>query len=304
MTRSDPVPVCDYEGSDYRARFWEGQGRAYEDQVERIALRRLLPPAGDTLIEIGAGYGRLADEYTGYRQVVLFDYSRSLLREAQAQLGSDPRYIYIAGNWYQMPFVDGLFEAMVQIRTLHHAADVPALFSELQRIARPGGTYLLEFANKRNLKAILRYALRRQSWSPFTLSPVEFVKLNFDFHPRWIQQQLQAAGFTPGQMLSVSHFRLGLLKRTLPTSLLVTLDSAAQWTGSLWQFSPSVFIRSLHPTSGAVAVPGTFFACPRCRAPLAQSLISSEEEGDSLTCPGCGAKWRVDDGLYDFKEPV
>jgi hypothetical protein len=37
-------PVCDYEGSDYRTRFWEGQGRDYEDQAERIALRRLMPP--------------------------------------------------------------------------------------------------------------------------------------------------------------------------------------------------------------------------------------------------------------------
>ena len=58
-------PVCDYEGSDYRTRFWEGQGRDYEDQVERIALRRLMPPDGKTLIDIGAGFGRLADEYDG-----------------------------------------------------------------------------------------------------------------------------------------------------------------------------------------------------------------------------------------------
>lgn len=159
-------PVCDYEGSDYRTRFWEGQGRDYEDQVERIALRRLMPPAGDTLIEIGAGYGRLAHEYRGYGRVVLFDYSRSLLREAQAQLENDPRFIYVAGNWYTMPFVDGLFSTLVQIRTLHHAADAPALFYELARIARPQGCYVLEFANKKNLKAIARYWVGRQAWSP------------------------------------------------------------------------------------------------------------------------------------------
>lgn len=304
MTHSDPVPVCDYEGSDYRTRFWEGQGRRYEDQVERVALRRLLPPTGDTLIEIGAGFGRLADEYKGYRRVVLFDYSRSLLREAQAHLGSDPRFIFVAGNWYQMPFVEGLFEAMVQIRTLHHAADVPALFAELRRIARPGGTYLLEFANKRNLKAILRYLLRRQSWSPFAPQPVEFVELNFDFHPRWIRQQLQASGFTPGQTLSVSHFRLDLLKRTLPNHLLVALDSAIQWTGSLWQFSPSVFIRSLHPTSGVVSAPGTFFACPRCQTPLRTGGFTADEAGEPLLCSGCGTEWPVADGLYDFKQPL
>ncbi len=95
---SDIPPVCDYEGSDYRTRFWENQGRNYEDLVERVALGRMMPPTGNTLIEIGAGFGRLADEYRDYDKVVLFDYSRTLLREAQEILGDDPRFIYVAGN--------------------------------------------------------------------------------------------------------------------------------------------------------------------------------------------------------------
>jgi ubiquinone/menaquinone biosynthesis C-methylase UbiE len=293
-------PVCDYEGSDYRARFWQGQGRDYEDQVERIALRRLLPPSGATLIEIGAGFGRLADEYRGYETAVLFDYSRSLLREAQAHLGDDPRFRYVAGNWYAMPFVSGLFTAMVQIRTLHHAADAPALFSQLARIARPGGDYVLEFASKRNLKAIARYLARRQTWSPFAPEPVEFVELNFDFHPRWIRERLQEAGFRPGQMLTVSHFRLPLLKRIVPTSWLVALDSGAQRTGNWWQLAPSVFVHNRHPIWGEPAPPGAFFACPTCQTPL------GKVENGRLPCPNpaCQHVWRVENGLYDFKEPV
>lgn len=291
-------PVCDYEGSDYRTRFWEGQGRAYEDRVERIALRRLLPPHGDVLIEIGAGFGRLADEYDAYGKVVLFDYSRSLLREAQEQLAGDPRYLYVAGNWYEMPFVASLFDVMVQVRTLHHAADVPALFGELRRIARPGGRYVLEFANKQNLMAILRYLLRRQAWSPFSPEPVEFVELNYNFHPRWIRRHLHNVGFTPGRTLTVSHFRLGLLKRLAPAAFLAALDSLAQPTGRWWQFTPSVFVASDHPQAGEAAPPGAFFACPRCRAALPAA------ENGRLLCPGCGRAWRVDDGLYDFKEPL
>lgn len=297
---AEKPPVCDYEGSDYRTRFWEGQGRNYEDRVERIALRRLLPPTGDTLIEIGAGFGRLADEYRGYNKVVLFDYSRSLLREAQAHLKDTSRFIFVAGNWYEMPFVNGLFSAMVQIRTLHHAADVPALFAELARIARPGGDYVLEFANKRNLKAILRYGLGRQDWSPFDEQPVEFVALNFDFHPRWIRRKLQEAGFVPGRTLAVSHFRLGPVKKVIPTGVLAAADAAVQWTGALWQLSPSVFVHNQHPANGDTAVPGQFFACPRCHTPL------PAPENGRLPCPNnqCGLVWSVDDGLYDFKEPV
>ncbi len=291
-------PVCDYEGSDYRARFWEGQGRDYEDSVERIALRRLLPPAGDTLLEVGAGYGRLADEYHGYRRVVLFDYSRSLLQEARDHLGDDPRFLYVAGNWYQMPFVAGLFDTLVQVRTLHHAADVPALYAQLARIARPGGHYVLEFANKRNLKAIARHALGRQAWSPHTLEPVEFAALNFDFHPDWIEAELRRAGFVPRDWRTVSHFRVGWLKRRAPTDWLVALDRLLQPTGRRWRLAPSVFVRSDHPRRGPIAEPDAFFACPVCGVAL-----PAYGDGD-LPCPDCGRVWAVRDGLVDFKQPL
>jgi SAM-dependent methyltransferase len=297
MTADQP-PVCDYEGSDYRQRFWGGRGRSYEDRVERIALRRLMPPRGDTLIDLGAGFGRLAGEYSGYRRVVLFDYSRSLLREAQQMLGDDTRFLFVAGNWYNMPFVSGLFDTIIQVRTIHHAADVPALFGELARIAHPAGHYILEFASKRNLKAILRYLLRRQSWSPFSNEPVEFVELNFDFHPRWIRDRLREAGFAPQAMRTVSHFRLGILKRALPGRLLVGADRVLQPTGDWVQLTPSVFVRSRHPAGGVPAPTGAFFACPGCGAWLA------EDGAVAFHCVACGREWAVEDGLYDFKEPL
>ena len=288
--------VCNYEGSDYRTRFWENQGRDYEDQVERIALRRLMPPTGKTLLDVGAGFGRYADEFAGYERVVLLDYSASLLREARERLGDDPRFKYVAANWYKMPFVNGLFQTFVQLRTIHHAADVPALFDELARIAQPNGTYVLEFANKRNLKAMGRYLLRKQSWSPYDTEPIEFVELNFDFHPKYIREQLRAAQFEPGKTIPVSHFRLGVLKRTVPTKLLVTADRLAQFAGSGWQFTPSVFVRSVTPTRGSFALADQFFACPECKAPL-------KEEGDQLPC-ACGCVWGIEEGVYNFKEPI
>lgn len=292
-------PVCNYEGSDYRTRFWENKDRNYEDRVERIALRRMLPPGGGALIDIGAGFGRLASEFDGYDKVVLFDYSRSLLREAQVRLGSDQRFIFVAGNWYKMPFVSGLFETMVQVRTIHHAADVPALFNQLARIARPDGQYILEFASKRHLKAIARYWMHRQAWSPFSPEPVEFVELNFDFHPRWMREQLGLSGFKPGRMLTVSHYRAPFFKKVLPTDLLVALDRAAQLSGNWWQLTPSVFVRSQSPSTGKPAIEGAFFACPECQNDLDYT------SGEHLTCPNedCGRRWSVVDGLYDFKDP-
>ena len=81
-------PVCDYEGSDYQTSFWDKGGREYEDRTEAIALKRLLPKSGRLLLELGAGAGRNTPRYLGFDRVVLLDYSRTQLEQAQQRLGS------------------------------------------------------------------------------------------------------------------------------------------------------------------------------------------------------------------------
>jgi hypothetical protein len=199
-----------------------------------------------------------------------------------------------------MPFTAGVFDTLVQVRTIHHAADVPALLRQLARIARPGADFVLEFANKRNLKAILRYALGRQSWSPFDPEPVEFVALNYDFHPRWMRRQLQAAGFQLHRQRTVSHFRLALLKRLLPAALLAGADRLLQPTGQLLQLSPSVFIHSSAPPGNSLPADGAIFSCPHCGTTL------GPPGSRRMACSNraCGRVWEWRDGVYDFKEPV
>ena len=295
-------PICDYEGSAYRTEFW-GQGREYEDGVERVALRSLLPPTGRRLVEIGGGYGRLVDLYSGYDEVVLFDYALSQLRQAQelwgeVGAGGRPRYVYVAGDFYKLPFAPGLFDAVTMVRTIHHATDTPAVLHSVAQTLAPGGTFMLEFANKRNLKAILRYLVRRQDWSPFDREPVEFVKLNFDFHPAWMRERLSEAGLRVRKLRTVSHFRVGLLKRVVPTGLLVWLDRLLQPTGALWQLTPSVLARCTASTAKPVAPPGAFFQCTVCGSTM---LV---DEGEALSCTDCGARFAVRDGIYDFKAPL
>jgi SAM-dependent methyltransferase len=296
-----PRPVCDYEGSAYRTEFW-GQGREYEDAVERIALCHLLPPTGHRLVEIGGGYGRLAALYSGYDEVVIFDYALSQLRQAQELWGQSgpggrPRYVYVAGDFYKLPFATGLFDTVTMIRTLHHAADPPAVLQGVAQIIAPGGAFVLEFANKCNLKAILRYLVGRQDWSPFDREPVEFVKLNFDFHPAWMREQLSDVGLQVHKLRTVSHFRVGFLKRVVPTGLLVALDRLLQPTGALWQVSPSVLVRCT-ASAGAAAPAGAFFRCTACGSTM---LV---DEGETLSCTDCGARFAVRDGIYDFKAPL
>jgi ubiquinone/menaquinone biosynthesis C-methylase UbiE len=289
--------ICDYEGSRYRQEFWEGRGREYEDWVERIALRALLPPDGNILVEIGAGYGRLASLYEGYRRVVLLDYARSQLEEAQRYLPYPERYTFVVADVYCLPFVDNLFDALTMVRVLHHLVDVPCALAELQRVMRPEGVAVLEHASKRHLKSIVRWLLRRQTWNPFDPQPTEFVELNFDFHPHWVRQQLAIAGFRTEATRSVSHFRIPLLKKLVPPRWLAVLDGLAQPTGQWWQLTPSVFVRA-RAQKPAVEPPETFFACPICRS---TKLLP---QAKALVCSDCGRHWRTDGGIYDFKNPL
>jgi ubiquinone/menaquinone biosynthesis C-methylase UbiE len=303
-------PICDYEGSDYQSSFWDKGGREYEDRTEAIALQRLLPKSGRLLLELGAGAGRNTPRYLGFDRVVLLDYSRTQLEQAQQRLGSPDKYIYVASDVNRLPFVDGLFDAATMIRVLHHMADAPKALAQVRNVLHSNGIFILEFANKLNLKAILRYLLGRQAWNPFTLAPVEFVKLNFDFHPKAVRVWLSELGFIIEKMLTLSHFRIGLLKRIVPTSILVFFDSILQWTGAWIQVTPSVFVKARrgnlhgHPIdlratrSVAPANVIEFFKCPACgHHPL-------EDRQSYLNCTNCGKKWGVKGGIYDFREPI
>ena len=180
---SEKPPVCNYEGSDYQTSFWEEGGRAYEDACEAVALKRLLPDTGRLMLELGAGAGRNTKRYEGYEQIVLLDYSRTQLLQARERLGSNPAYRFVAADVYKLPFVNGLFDGATMIRTLHHMADAPLALAQVRSVLQENAVFILEFANKQNIKAILRFLIGRQKWNPFSKDPVEFAALNFDFHP-------------------------------------------------------------------------------------------------------------------------
>jgi len=291
-------PIIDYEGSDYQSTFWDKGGREYEDQAEELALRRLLPKSGQLLLELGAGAGRNTPRYHGFERIVLLDYSTTQLQQAQEHLGNSSRYVYVAADVYQLPFVQGAFDCATMIRTLHHMAEAPRALHQIRGVMSNGGTFILEYANKLNLKAILRYGTGRQSWSPFTWEPVEFVELNFDFHPKAVRAWLGNNGFRVDRQLTVSHFRLGWVKRWLPTRLLVAMDSIAQLSGDLWQLTPSVFVRSTAVGDTPRPAPNELFRCTICgHSPLGESP-------DFITCSACGRQWAVQDGIYDFRQPI
>jgi len=290
-------PVIDYEGSDYQASFWDRGEREYEDQVEAIALQRLLPKSGKRLLELGAGAGRNTPRYSGFQQIVLVDYSTSQLQLAKEKLGNSERYIFVAANIYKLPFAP-IFDTATMIRTLHHMAKPNSALQQVQKAMAPDSIFILEYANKRNIKAILRYFTHLQKWNPFNQEPIEFSELNFDFHPRSIVRWLQDNHFEIERQLTVSHFRIEILKRIIPLPILIKMDSLAQLTGNLWQYSPSVFIRSTSKKGPTSENYDGIFRCPVCGG------SQFEETENRIICASCSRNWSIRDGIYDFREPL
>lgn len=300
------IPVIDYEGSQYRANFWVNQNRAYEDSAERIALQRLVPAHGGRIAEIGAGFGRLASLYRGYEQIVLFDYSRTLLQDAARDWGHDKRFVFVAGNIYTLPLASHVLDTLVMVRVMHHLADVSAALRQLRRTLHGHAVAVIEFANKRNLKAMLRWTAGRQAWSPFAPEPVEFVELNFDFHPAWMRDRFRDAGFTVRRQYAVSHFRAPLLKARVAPERLAKLDSWLFAPGGAYPVAPSIFVQVAAPAAGKRAAVGSgpddvagLLRCSSCGA----EPLERVDEG-LVRCPQCSARYQRRGQVWDMKEPL
>ena len=223
------------------------------------------------------------------------DYSRSQLEYARARLG-DERFIYVAADIYRLPLATNAVDTTVMVRVLHHLADVPAAFAQVARVTSPGGAYLLEFANKRHIKNMLRFALRR-GVNPFTPEPYEFSPLHFDFHPAWVMRQLQQAGFAPNSRRSVSLFRTRALKRIFSPRFLVWMDAGLQRPCAALAPGPAPLCARAMPDKGPAALVArdALFCCPACgHEPL---IIAAEYS----TCAACKSQWPIENGIFVFK---
>ena len=231
------------------------------------------------------------------------DYSRTLLTSAAERWGKDPRFVFVAGNIYQLPLANQVLDTLVMVRVMHHLADVPAALTQLRRVTHSGSTLVIEYANKRNLKSLMRWATRKQDWSPIAREPLEFVELNFDFHPSWMEDRFIDAGLKTQKRYGVSHFRLGALKQRISPAKLAQADSLLFGVGGHIAVAPSIFVRAQSTDRVRRANVSTspesvaeLFRCPECtRNGLTQIDV------DQVQCPQCGARYAKVQQVWDLK---
>ncbi|MBR2708811.1 methyltransferase domain-containing protein [Candidatus Saccharibacteria bacterium] len=242
--------VSDYNGYDYKKIFWEDADREYEDQADRMAIRKLLPKRMEKFADIGGGYGRLANEYLRRaRKVIIFDYSKSELKQAKEIYGD--KIDTKAGDIYKLPFKDGELDGLMMIRVTHHLKYLDKAVAELYRVLKPGGVAVIEVANKRTLPKMVRFITRRSKVNPFDKKVANYKEISkdgfYNYHPKYVEEIFDKVGFKRERVLSVSNFRSKGLKKIFGTKNLVKMENKAQKLLAPIRFAPSIYYKLRKP---------------------------------------------------------
>lgn len=240
-----------YDQYDYR-RFW--QNRDYENHADRHALRTLLTRQEGPrklLLDVGGGFGRNAKIYSPlWSKAVILDPSQKNLSQAKDFLKDEKNVSLVLGSAEKLPFPSSYFDTLICVRVFHHLPDPEETIKEFSRVLMPGGSLILEVANKVHAKAKLQAFFDGRWDSLNSLKPVdrrsqEMIKrksISFvNHHPEFVRSLLNKYGFTIAETLSVSNFRSPLCNIPIVFHLLLLLEKLLQKPLAHFWFGPSIY---------------------------------------------------------------
>lgn len=245
VRKADQYDDPKYNYQDYWA------GREYEHAAEEMAINRLLKGQHfKHAIDVGGGYGRLSKLLSQFAdKVILAEPSQQQLDIAKIYLKDTP---IVEGKLLQaadLKMPQGSIDLVLVVRVLHHLPDPMTEFKEIARVLKPGGTFILEFANDAHFLNRVRYAARGKrvptvpvdirSEASKNAGEIAFV----NHHPKTIIKQLRSAGFEIETVLSGSNLRSPRIKKVLGKNILLGLEKVMQQLLAPIYFGPSVWLK-------------------------------------------------------------
>lgn len=242
-----------YDSFDYPA-YWIG--RDYEHKSEIIAIRTLLTRIKKvkTILEIGAGYGRLVPSYAfRAKKVIISDPSARNLKLARNALNPKLNMRFLQVSLEKLPgkIRSGSIDLIIMVRVLHHLSNLELSFRNVYRLLNKDGYIIFEFANKRHIKSTFKHFIKgdftylkdKTSTDIRSKKSIKSGTLPFlNYHPEKIKTVLDQFGFTVIEQLSVSNIRQEFLKKVFSTELLLFFEKLFQKPLSFLDFGPSIFI--------------------------------------------------------------
>ncbi|MDI6846759.1 MAG: methyltransferase domain-containing protein [Candidatus Bathyarchaeia archaeon] len=182
------VSVDTGEIEDYDAVVFTNIIRRREIDLIKSELQAIKPKR---ILDFGCGGGWLSKILASCNcEVVGVDVSRSLVNSAKRVA---PMVTFVVGDGMNLPFMGGVFDAVVSIATLHHL-DVKKGLKEVRRVLKNRGTVMLMEPNKLNPPS----AIGRK------LFPMETHTMGEEpFIPAQLRSYLEMQGF---KIRSVQYF--------------------------------------------------------------------------------------------------
>jgi tocopherol O-methyltransferase len=112
------------------------------DALSRLVGERLGVAAGQTLVDIGCGYGATAAEFARAGAEVT-GFTLSEAQAAVARSRPEPGLAFHVRDWLANGLPDAAFDAAYAIESSEHMEDKARFFGEAARVLRPGGRFVV-----------------------------------------------------------------------------------------------------------------------------------------------------------------
>lgn len=127
--------------------FYRKNGGRAVDKAEKALISDLLMQVDSReMLELGCGTGHWTAFFSerGFR-VLAVDQSAAMLEQARKKV--IPEVQWVEADAAHLPFPDGRFELITSITLFEFAEDRKALFSEIDRLLKPGGFLIVGWLN-------------------------------------------------------------------------------------------------------------------------------------------------------------
>jgi len=220
----------------------------HADDVVALVVDAAKPQPGDKAIDLACGPGSIACALAKrVRHVVGLDSTPSMLEQARSfarRQGLD-NVEWRAGDVYRTPFADGSFAIVTCRFAFHHFEDPALAFTEMVRLAAPGGRVVVcdGLASDEPAKAAAFNAMeRRRDPSTVEFRTLRFLRRLFEDHGLG-EPQLQRFDVTylasdlVARSFPANDDRAGLLAMIEATVEGDTMDVGARWTAEGARFA-------------------------------------------------------------------